>query len=132
NTFGAALDAVSWSASDKSAVCGGSDTESRLDVTISAMNIPATIGASKITMKKIYLGFTLECGGGVYALTPRGVFGGLATQGDIGFTEFVIYGPAFAAGIGDREVYIGAAAGAVLSDIQAEVAFLVGRTCNQD
>jgi len=132
NTFGAALDAVSWSASDKSAVCGGSDTESRLDVTISAMNIPATIGTSTITMKKIYLGFTLEGGSGVYALTPRGVFGGLATQGDIGFTEFVIYDPAFAAGIGDREVYIGAAAGAVFSDIQAEVAFLVGRTCNQD
>jgi hypothetical protein len=63
---------------------------------------------------------------------PRGVFGGISTKGDIGFSEAVVYDPAFAAGIGDIETYIGASAGAVFSDLQAEVAFLVGRTCNLD
>lgn len=133
NTFGASLTAVSWSANDKDMACDVPDAASTLDVTIAAMNLPARIGTSDITLKKVYLGFTLNNSDNpAFALQPTGVFGGLAVVGDIGFTEFVIYDPAFAAGLGSQEVYLGAAAGAVFSDIQAEVAFLVGRTCNQE
>jgi len=130
NTFGAALDAVSWSASNKEAGCSIGADDGRLDVTISAMGIPAKFLGSDITIKKVYLGFTLGSGNG--RLEPRGVFGGIGTSGDIGFSEAIIYDPAFAAGIGDIETYVGASAGALFSDIQAEVAFLVGRTCNTD
>lgn len=128
--FGAAIDAVSWSANNKTAGCSIEEGESRLDITISATNIPANFGTSQIIMKKVYLGFTLgEDAGGV---SPKGVFGGLQTQGDIGFTEFVIYDPGFAAGFGDKEIYIGARAGAVFSTIAAELAFFAGKTCNQE
>jgi len=130
NTFGAALDAVSWSASNKAAGCGVGGDDGRLDVTISAMGLPANFLSSDILLKKLYLGFTLGSAPG--RLVPRGVFGGISTDGDIGFAEAIVYDPAFAAGIGDIETYIGASAGAVFSDIQAEVAFLVGRTCNAD
>jgi hypothetical protein len=132
NTFGAALDAVSWTASNKAAGCGvgGSGDNGRLDVTISAMGLPAKFLSSEIVIKKVYLGFTLE--GAPSGPVPRGVFGGISTIGDISFSEALVYDPAFAAGIGDIETYIGASAGAVFSDLQAEVAFLVGRTCNSD
>jgi len=133
NTFGASLSAVSWSASNKDAGCAAPGADSNLDVTIAAMNLPARVAGSDITLKKVYLGFTLaNATGEEFALNPIGVFGGLAVLGDISFTQFVIYDPAFAAGLGTQEVYIGASAGALFSDIQAEVAFLLGRTCNQD
>jgi len=133
NTFGAALSAVSWSASNKDEGCAATGAGSNLDVTIAAMNLPARIGTSDITLKKVYLGFTLaNATGGDVAFNPMGVYGGLAVVGDIGFTEFIIYDPAFAAGLGSEEVYIGASAGALFSDIQAEVAFLMGRTCNKE
>ena len=134
NSFGAALDAVSWSANDKTEGCNVAPQESPLQVTISAFNLPATFGTSAITMKKVYLGFVLDQAGfgEGSALQPLGVFGGLSTQGEIAFTEFKIYDPAFAAGFGQYENYLGAAAGAVFSTVAAEVAFLVGKTCNQD
>lgn len=131
NTFKAALDAVSWDADNKVAGCSIPEGQSRLDVTISGYSIPANIAASELTIEKVYLGFTLASGT-EYALAPKGVFGGIDTLGDIGFSEFVIYDPALAAGIGDKETYLGARAGALFSEVQAEVAFLVGRTCNQD
>lgn len=130
-TFGAALDAVSWSASNKTGGCSIPEGQSRLDVTLSAFNLPARFGSSDITMKKIYMGFTLDQSGNS-GIVPKGVFGGLQTQGEIAFTEFKIFDPAFAAGVGDRETYVGAAAGAVFSAIAVEAAFLAGRTCNQD
>lgn len=135
NTFGAALSAVSWSASNKAdnESCASPGADSNLDVTIAAMNLPARVAGSDITLKKVYLGFTLaNAAGGDAAFDPIGVNGGLAILGDIGFTEFVIYDPAFAAGLGTEEVYLGASAGALFSDIQAEVAFLLGKTCNDD
>ncbi|WP_028670820.1 Calx-beta domain-containing protein [Saccharospirillum impatiens] len=131
NTFSAALDAVSWDADNKVAGCSIPEGQSRLDVTISGYSVPANIAASELTIEKVYLGFTLASGTD-YALAPKGVFGGIDTLGDIGFSEFVIYDPALAAGIGDKETYLGARAGALFSEVQAEVAFLVGRTCNQD
>lgn len=130
-TFGAALDAVSWSANNKTGGCSIPQGQSRLDVTLSAFNLPARFGSSDITMKKIYMGFTLDQSGNS-GIVPKGVFGGLQTQGEIAFTEFKIFDPAFAAGVGDRETYVGAAAGAVFSAIAVEAAFLAGRTCNQD
>jgi len=130
-TFNAALDAVSWSANNKAEGCEVPSADSRLDVTISAGNIPARLASAQLTLKKVYLGFTLAPGAD-YFLAPRGVYGGLNALGDIGFQQFVIYDPGFVAGVGDKETYIGARAGAVFSEIQAEVAFLAGRTCNQD
>ncbi|MHA7879548.1 MAG: Calx-beta domain-containing protein [Saccharospirillum sp.] len=135
NTFGASLSAVSWSASNKSENdnCSAPGADSNLDVTIAAMNLPARVAGSDITLKKVYLGFTLaNAAGGETAFNPIGVYGGLSVLGDIGFSQFVIYDPAFAAGLGAQEVYLGASAGAVFSDIQAEVAFLAGKTCNGD
>jgi len=134
NTFGASLSAVSWSASNKSdnESCASPGADSNLDVTIAALNLPARVAGSDITLKKVYLGFTLANAGGDPAFNPIGVNGGLAVLGDIGFSQFVIYDPAFAAGLGTEEVYLGASAGALFSDIQAEVAFLVGKTCNDD
>lgn len=126
NTFGAALDVVSWAANNKSASCGGGDNDSNLDVTISVLNVPANIGESELNLAKVYLGFTLD------GPSPIGVAGGLRAEGEIKFTEFQIYDPAFAAGLGKHEIYLGAAAGAVFSAIQAEVAFLAGKTCNQE
>lgn len=130
NTFGAALDAVSWSAGNKTASCSVGADSSRIDVTISAMGLPANFLAADLVIRKLYLGFTLGSAEG--RVIPRGVFGGISVDGDIGFSEAIIYDPAFAAGIGDIETYIGASAGALFSDIQAEVAFLVGRTCNAE
>jgi hypothetical protein len=130
NTFGAALDAVSWSASNKAAGCGVGDDSTRIDVTISAMGLPANFLAADLVIRKLYLGFTLGSADG--RIVPRGVFGGIGVDGDIGFSEAIVYDPAFAAGVGDIETYIGASAGALFSDIQAEVAFLVGRTCNTE
>ena len=126
NTFGAALDVVSWAANNKSASCGGGDNDSNLDVTISVLNVPANISESELNLAKVYLGFTLD------GPSPIGVAGGLRAEGEIKFTEFQIYDPAFAAGLGKEEIYLGAAAGAVFSAIQAEVAFLAGKTCNQE
>jgi hypothetical protein len=126
NTFGAALDVVSWAANNKSASCGGGDNDSNLDVTISVLNVPANIGESELNLAKVYLGFTLD------GPSPIGVAGGLRAEGEIKFTEFQIYDPAFEAGLGKHEIYLGAAAGAVFSAIQAEVAFLAGKTCNQE
>lgn len=132
NTFGASLDASRWSANGKAEGCAAPGAASNLDITIAAMGIPASIGESDITLKKVSLGFTLGEGNGDVVFVPLGVNGGLSTTGEIGFTEFIVYDPAFAAGIGAKEVYLGASAGAVFSDIQAEVAFLLGKTCNQD
>jgi len=133
NTFGAALDVVSWSSNNKAAGCGVGENEGRLDVSISALGLPATIAGSKITLKKVILAFNLANNpGGSPPLGVRGVYGGLTVTGDIGFAEAIVYDPAFFAGIGDIETYIGASAGALFSDIQAEVAFLVGRTCNDE
>ncbi len=134
STFGAALDAVSWNASNKTTgggACSLPAGESRIDVTISSSNIPARFAGSDVTLDKVTLGFNLASGT-QFALVPKGVYGSVLTVGDISFTEFVIYDPGFTAGIGDIETYIGARAGAVFSEVQAEVAFLAGRTCNQD
>lgn len=129
-TFGAAFEAVSWNASNKTAGCSIPAGTSRIDAKISAFNLPARFGVSELVMKVVELGFTLESSG--RSLRPKGLFGGFDAQGEIGFTEFIIYDPALRAGIGDLEVYVGARAGAVFSDIAAEVAFLAGKTCNQD
>lgn len=128
--FGAALDAASWSANNKTAGCSIPEGESRLDVTLSAFNLPAAFGPSKVVMKEISMGFTLDQQAG--KLAPKGVFGGLFVQGDIGMSEFVVYDPALMAGIGDLETYFGARAGLLVSTIAVEGAFLAGKTCNQD
>lgn len=131
-SFNAALDATSWSASNKTTGCQVPATQSLIDVVISSRNLPAVIANTDITIKLVSLGFTLDQAGGVGGLLPKGVFGGISAIGDIGFTEFVIYDPAFAAGIGTQETYLGASAGALFSDIQMELAFFAGKSCNQD
>lgn len=133
--FKAALDAERWSVThgeDSSAptACSVGANESLLDVKISAYGLPINVLASDIDIEKLYLGFTLKSGtGSGPALQPIGVFGGITTLGEIGFSEAIVFDPGFAAALGEKQTYIGASAGAVFSDIAADVAFLVGRVC---
>ncbi|WP_405228085.1 Calx-beta domain-containing protein [Lentisalinibacter sediminis] len=135
--FGAALDAESWSARhidpdlNTPTACAVGESESLLDVKISAYGLPINVLAADITIEKLYLGFTLqgnEDGPGP-ALLPIGVFGGINTIGEIGFSDAIIFDPGFAAGLGELQTYVGATAGASFSGLTADVAFLVGRVC---
>jgi hypothetical protein len=136
--FKAALDAESWSAKHipdtndlkTPTACANGDASSLLDVTISAYGFPIKIMSSDIELEKLYLGFTLEQNSGSGPpLKPIGIFGGINTMGEIGFTDAVVIDPAFAAGLGSIQTYIGASASASFSGLAAEVAFLVGRAC---
>ncbi len=134
--FKAALDAESWSAkhtnpdANTPTACNVGANESLLDVKISAYGLPINVLAADIIIEKLYLGFTLEGNpGNTPALKPVGIFGGINTIGEIGFTDAIVFDPAFAAGLGAQQTYIGASAGAVFSSLTADVAFLVGRVC---
>lgn len=131
NTFAAALDAVSWNVTNKGSGCGIADSTGRLDVGISAYNLPATFMDSKINIDEVGLQFTLETQADD-SIEPRAVSGGIYITGDIGMSEFKVINPALAAGIGDIETYIGASAEALFSEVVAEAAFLAGRTCDQE
>ena len=125
--FKAALDVTSWSANGKETGCGITPSAgSLLDVVISTYDLPLTLGESEILIDKLYLGFTIQ------DLAPVGLFGGIFTSGEIGFSEFAIYDPGLALGAGAYENYFGARAGAKFDSISMDVAFLVGRTCNQE
>jgi hypothetical protein len=137
-SYKAALDAVSWSVKNipeteekaSATACALAAASSLLDVTISAYGLPLSVMSSDIELEKLYLGFTLEQNtGSGPALLPIGIFGGINTMGEIGFTDAVIIDPAFAAGLGELQTYIGASANANFSDLNAEVAFLVGYSC---
>ncbi len=134
--FKAALDAESWSAKHTNpdvntpSACAVGAKESLLDVKISAYGLPINVMAADIDIEKLYLGFTLRNGApNGPALIPIGIFGGINTVGEIGFSEAIVFDPAFAAGLGAKQTYIGASAGAVFSNLTADVAFLVGRVC---
>ncbi len=133
--FKAALDAESWSTrtvpddANVPTACSVGDPSSLLDVKISAYGLPIKVLAADIDIEKLYLGFTLQSQDGAPALLPIGVFGGISTMGEIGFTEAIVFDPAFAAAVGKLQTYVGASAAASFSDIGAEVAFLVGRVC---
>ena len=125
--FKAALDVTSWSANGKETGCGiNPSAGSLLDVVISTYDLPLTLGESEILIDKLYLGFTIQ------DLAPVGLFGGIFTSGEIGFSEFAVYDPGLALGAGAYENYFGARAGAKFDSISMDVAFLVGRTCNQE
>ncbi len=124
-SYNAALDVESWNVNGKAAQCLGSvPGAAPLDVAISTRDMRIDVGGSEVNARKIYLGFTLD------TLTPIGVFGGIDTEGTLDFETFNLYDVAFACGVGSKEVYVGASAGASFQDIQMQVAFLVGRTCN--
>ncbi len=125
--FEAALDVTSWSANGKETGCGiDPGSGSLLDVVISTYDLPLNLGESEILMTELYLGFTVQ------NLAPVGLFGGVFTSGEIGFSEFSIYDPGLALGAGAYENYFGATAGASFDSVSMQVAFLAGRTCNQD
>ncbi|MFK7895340.1 MAG: hypothetical protein AB8G23_05870 [Myxococcota bacterium] len=132
-TYGASLDVTSWSAkgtADTGTVCDVDDPESRLDAVIAVTNIPIEIGAADIMLKKLYVGFTLV---GEYPDVdpePEAFFGGIVTEGEIDFEAFTIYDVQLHAGAGDMMGYAGARAGARFDQVQMEVAFLVGQTCD--
>ena len=128
DTFGAALDVVSLNSNNQVAGCGIPEGQSLLDAEISAFNMGGKIAGSDITLKELTLGFTLGTGGG--SIRPKGVTGHIDVIGNIGFSEFAIIDPKFRAGIGANETYIGASANAIFSELEAEVAFLAGRTCD--
>jgi len=142
--FRAALDAESWSARNIGSgndsnpnddlttptACAVADTSSLLDVKISAYGLPIKILAADIELEKLYLGFTLEQNtGNLPPLIPVGIFGGINTMGQIGFTDAIVIDPAFAAGLGLQQSYVGASAAAKFSSLEADVAFMVGRVC---
>lgn len=124
-SYNAALDVTSWNANGKASEClGGVSANGMLDAVISTRDLKIDVGGSEILAKKIYLGFTLE------NMAPLGVFGGITTEGTLDFETFNVYDPAFAAGIGAYETYVGASASASFESIQLAIAFLVGKTCN--
>jgi hypothetical protein len=128
--FGAALDAVRWGARNGIGSCGVAGGASRIDVTVSGYGLPLGIAGGDLTADRLYLGFTLEPSGRtVPPLDPRGLFGGIDTSGKIGIGSVSVNDPGLAAGIGDVQNYLGARAGAMFGDFEAEAAFLVGRTC---
>ena len=134
--FRAALDAESWSVKHEQdgnntpTKCASGDASSLLDVTISAYGLPINILSSDIELEEVFLGFTLQSNRDSYpALTPIGVFGGVSTMGQIVFTDAKVIDPAFVAGLGKLQTYIGARAAASFSSLEAEVAFLVGKVC---
>ncbi|MCK4704692.1 MAG: hypothetical protein KAT90_04350, partial [Gammaproteobacteria bacterium] len=130
DTFGAALDVVSRNAINGEGGCSIPEGKSILDAKITAFNMGGKIAGSDITLKELMFGFTLESGGG--SIRPKGVIGSIDVIGNIGFSEFVIYDPSFRAGIGADETYLGAKANAVFSELEAEVAFLAGKTCDSN
>jgi len=127
-SYNAALDITSWSANSKGANCGAANPSSLLDAQISTTDLPITVAGSETLIKKLYLGFTLD--GTIPA--PVGIFGGISINGTIDFEAFKVFDPAFAAGVGVIENYVGASAGASFDSLQLELAFLVGKTCNSE
>ena len=130
-TYSAALDVSSWSANGKGAACGLGAGAGLLDAVITAYNLPMKIGSSGLTLKKIYLGFTLA------GLSPVAVFGGLETAGKLTFQAFKLFDMALMAGLsrglpsGDPgETYLGAKASAQFDDVAMKAAFLLGRVCD--
>jgi len=129
NAFGfkAALDVTSWDANGKESGCGiDPGSGSLLDVVISTYDLPLSLGESEVLISKLYLGFTIQ------DVVPVGLFGGVFTSGEIGFSEFAIYDAGLTLGAGAYENYLGARAGAKFDAVSMQVAFLVGRTCNQE
>jgi len=126
-SYNAALDVTSWNANNKGANCDPANVSSSLiDAQISTTDLPITVAGSKTLIKQLYLGFTLN--GTIPA--PVGIFGGISINGDINFEAFKVFDPAFAAGVGAFENYVGASAAASFDSLQLELAFLVGKTCN--
>jgi len=138
-SFNAALDVVSWNANNKAEGCSlpsdaNGDFNSRLDVSISTHNLPAKIAKADILITELSFGFTLEENPpeALFAMKPIGVNGNLFTEGGIDFEELVLSDVGFTIGLGKIENYLGATASLLVSDVQGEAAFLLGKTCNQD
>ena len=123
--FGAALDIESWSANGKGEGCiGDTNPASLLDARFSGKGLPIAIGTGKMTIKDLYLGFTLE------NLAPVGVFGGIETLGEIDFQALSVRNIGFHVGVSKFEVYLGGKAGGSFDGTYVQVAMLVGKTCN--
>ncbi|MCC6624327.1 MAG: hypothetical protein IT385_23955, partial [Deltaproteobacteria bacterium] len=125
NDFGAQLRVESWEANGKGQGCGVTkDAANMYDVSITAMNLPITIGGSDgLKITKLMLGFSIDQG------IPIGVFGGINTTGALKVGTFQLRNIAFMAAAGLQEVYIGARAQAIFESFSGEVAFFVGRAC---
>lgn len=128
--FGASLDITRWTANGKDQGCQNVDAASRLDVVIAAYDLPIFLGTSKATLQKAYLGFTLDESGG--PLLPVQVFGGVLIVGNILLGPVRVFDPGVVFGGGDVENYIGARVGASFDATTIQVAFLVGKICNND
>lgn len=124
--FKAALDITSWNSTNKGQGCAVGDSGGLLDARISGSGIPFTLGNSSATIRDLELGFTLK------QLVPKGVFGGIAVDGNLKFANFTLYDLAFKAGVGKQESYIGATGSANFDEFQLGVSFLAGKTCNID
>ncbi|MBT9560423.1 MAG: hypothetical protein IV100_30640 [Myxococcales bacterium] len=131
-SFRASLLMKSWAMSDKGKNClpaGGVGADAPgagyLDATISAYNLPFTMGGKGgLKIQELSIGFTLK------GMDPIGINGALITTGKLDFKAFSIRDIRFAMGFGQLENYVGAAAGANFSGYDMSVAFLVGRMCD--
>jgi hypothetical protein len=133
--YGASLDVTSWIANGKGASCTSPPTDGSgiLDATISAYNLPIKIATSSVTLKKVYLGFTLV------GMSPVAVFGGIETAGQLAFQSFKLFDLAFMAGLswdGGGAVlpqnYLGAKGAAQVESVSMKAAFLVGQVCDPE
>ncbi len=127
-SYNGALDVTSWSANGKAGACLDDPDQggSTIDARISSRNVRIGIGQSAARLDDLELGFTLA------NFKPLGAFGRVTAAGPIAFETFTVFDPGFACGIGKYENYLGAAADALFSDVQMDVALLVGKTCNRE
>ncbi len=133
STFSAALDITSWAANGKGKGCitdggptGAPAGTGILDASITARDLPISIGTGNLRLTLLMLGFTIE------AATPVGIFGSIQTAGALVFGAFKLMNMGLEAGAGKYETYLGAKAAASFQGVDINAAFLAGKTCNGD
>lgn len=133
STFSAALDITSWAANGKGKGCitdggptGAPAGTGILDASITARDLPISIGTGNLRLTLLMLGFTLE------GATPVGIFGSIQTAGALIFGAFKLMNIGLEAGAGKYETYLGAKCAASFQGVDINAAFLAGKTCNGD
>jgi hypothetical protein len=137
STFSAALDVTSWAVNGKGKGCisdGGTTDElpgaGILDASITARDLPISIGPGNLRLTLLGLSFTLEKVGSFVA--PVGLAGTIQTVGALSFGSFKLMNIGLEAGAGKYENYLGAKCAASFQGVDIEAAFLAGKTCNGD
>ena len=134
-TFSAALDVTSWGANGKAKNClcsGGACTGGEtprtgiVDASITARDLPISIGTGDLRLSLLQLGMTLE------SASVKGVFGSIQTVGVLAFGALKLMNLGLAAGVGEWENYIGASGAASFEGVDLSAVFMAGKACNGD